>query len=117
MDKKEYFLDVWRPFPGALLTSGQVCMKYGVTRAQLRHWERIRAIRPVLWKKKKRTWRGYSPAMELRIRRLAYLLKEGMTLKGALAKIDRLAALEERREKDKPKPEAKKDGHWMDIFE
>ena len=114
MSRDEFFLRHWRPLPGGALTSGQVSLKYAVTRSQLRYWESVDIIRPKRFQRGRQQWRGFDPQEEATVRRLAYLLGEGMSLLGAGAKLPVLALREEAmRPVELPKPPVR----WDDIFD
>ena len=69
------------------LTAGQVRERTGVTRARLKYWETMGIVAPSREEHHTRTWRIYSTADADKIRRLLWLLKNGMTLSGAISKL------------------------------
>jgi DNA-binding transcriptional MerR regulator len=75
------------------LTIGEVRRRTGVTRSQLRYWEAGGILSPEREEHHTRSWRIYCEADAEKVRRLLYLIGEGMTLKGAVSK---LSAVEER---------------------
>ena len=69
-------------------TPEQVRDATGVSRSQLRYWEHLGIVVPVLYKGAQRTLRRYAPEQVERVRLIRKMLAEGMTLQGALRKMD-----------------------------
>ena len=78
------------------MTPEQVRKATGITRPQLRYWECLGIITPVMENHITRVWRRYTTANAVKIRRILYMLSEGMTLRGAVAKLPALEARENR---------------------
>ena len=60
----------------------------GVSRSQLRYWERQGIIVPTLNKRTQRTLRRYAQDQVERVRLIRKMLAEGWTLQGAVKRMD-----------------------------
>jgi DNA-binding transcriptional MerR regulator len=71
----------------AMMTVGEVHKATGATRAQLRYWQLRGIISPVVQRHNTRDWRLYTAGQVERVRTLMLLLGDGMTLRGAVARM------------------------------
>lgn len=79
------------------LSTSDVCKKLGLTRSKLRHWEQIGCVQPSRIRCGSRQWRRYGAEQVDLLRRITFLIKEGMTIRGAMGKAGKLAQMEAKR--------------------
>ena len=73
------------------ITAGHVRRLTGVSRSQLRYWEAHQIITPLLVPHVSRNWRVYPAEQIERISRIRNLLAMGMSLQGAVKRLDHCA--------------------------
>jgi len=79
------------------LTSGQVLKALPINRSRLRRWERMAVIHPTMERRGRRFWRYFPQDQVDRLRRLLWLLEQGLCLVSAVRKLPEAEVLEAKR--------------------